>query len=62
MKDAGVKIPVVGVVKNENHKAKELLGNRELKDEYEKQIILANSEAHRFALGFHCKSRGRAFE
>lgn len=59
LRDAGVKIPVVSVVKNEHHKPKNILGNREIKDEYEKQIILANAESHRFALGFHRKSRGR---
>jgi len=59
LRDNNTKIPVVSVVKDEHHKPKEILGDKELKEKYEKQIILANSEAHRFALSFHRKSRGR---
>lgn len=59
LRDAGIKIPVVAVVKNERHKPKDILGDKSIKDEYEKQIILANAESHRFALSFHRKSRGR---
>ena len=59
LRDNNTKIPVVSVVKDEHHKPKEILGDKELKGKYEKQIILANSEAHRFALSFHRKSRGR---
>jgi excinuclease ABC subunit C len=59
LREKGVKIPVASVVKNEYHKPKDILGDRTLKESYEKQIILANSEAHRFALSFHRKSRGK---
>jgi len=45
-------IPVVSVVKNEYHKPREILGDKKWL-EYEKEIILSNSEAHRFAIGFH---------
>lgn len=55
----GVKIPVVSVVKDEHHRPKEILGDKTIKETYEKQIILANSESHRFALSFHRKARGR---
>jgi excinuclease ABC subunit C len=57
--DAGVRIPVVSVVKDERHKPKEILGEKSIREMYEKQIILANSESHRFALSFHRKARGR---
>jgi len=40
------------VVKNEYHKPREILGDKKWL-EYEKEIILSNSEAHRFAIGFH---------
>lgn len=53
------KLPVIGVVKNERHRPKRLLGPRQLlKDEnLVKEILLANSEAHRFALQYHRRRR-----
>ena len=48
-----IKIQVVSVLKNEHHKPKQILGNRILALKYESAILLANSEAHRFAIGFH---------
>lgn len=51
-------IPVVSVVKDERHKAREILGDKRwLK--YEKEIILSNSEAHRYAIGFHKQLRSK---
>jgi excinuclease ABC subunit C len=55
----GVSIPVMSVVKDERHRPKDILGDKKIKETYEKQIILANAESHRFALSFHRKSRGR---
>lgn len=49
----GYEIPIVGVVKNEHHKAKRFDGDTRHADLYERDILLANSEAHRFALSFH---------
>ncbi len=54
-------ISVVSVVKDERHKPKGLLGNEEFAKKYKKEILLANSESHRFAIGFHKKVRGRNF-
>ena len=59
LKEVGVKIPIVSVVKDERHRPKDILGDKSIKETYEKQIILANAESHRFALSFHRKSRGR---
>ena len=65
LKEWGFQIPVVGVVKDERHKPKDiligtatksrtsLLGSPGLSGAYEHMILLANSEAHRFAIGFH---------
>lgn len=53
LKGAGVIIPVVGVVKNERHKPKNIIGKSALVEKYEKEILLANSEAHRFAVTYH---------
>jgi excinuclease ABC subunit C len=50
-------IPVVGVVKDDRHKPKEIIGDLQLKEKYKKEILLANAEAHRFAVEFQKKRR-----
>jgi len=50
---AGLMIPVVGVVKNEFHRPGRLIGDRKAIEAYERDILLANAEAHRFALSWH---------
>jgi excinuclease UvrABC nuclease subunit len=57
----GIEIPVVGVVKDERHKPREILGPKDLAEKYRDQILLANSEAHRFAIQFHRKRRAKTF-
>ena len=52
-------IDIVSVVKDERHRAREILN---LKDRtLEKAILLVNSEAHRFAIGYHRRLRGKGF-
>ncbi len=53
----GVRIPIVSVVKDELHRPRGILGDEKMAQKYEKQILLANSEAHRFAIGFHREKR-----
>ena len=48
---------VVSVVKNEKHKPKALTGKTEIIDKYQKEILLANNEAHRFVIAYHKKLR-----
>ena len=55
------KIPVVSVVKDEKHKPKNILGDRDVTSKYEKEILLANSEAHRFAITYHRNMRAKNF-
>ncbi len=55
--DVGVMIPVIAVTKNTQHRVERLQGDRELSTKYEDSILLANSEAHRFAVAFHRKKR-----
>jgi excinuclease ABC subunit C len=50
--DNGVAIPVVSVVKDERHRAKEILGDKKWLA-YERDILLSNTEAHRYALKYH---------
>lgn len=58
LKDVGLMIPIVGVVKNEFHRPERLIGDRRSIEAYEKDILLANSEAHRFGIHWH-RSRRR---
>jgi len=59
LREAGVKIPVVGVVKDEHHKPKNIIGENKLIKKHEKEILLANSEAHRFAIKYHRQLRDK---
>lgn len=57
LKEAGVAIPVVGVVKDEHHKPREIRGATQYRTKYEKEILLVNHEAHRFAIKHHRRRR-----
>jgi excinuclease ABC subunit C len=59
LKELGIGIPVVAVVKDEKHRPREVLGGLRagIKDS---DAVLANSEAHRFSLAAHRKARSRA--
>lgn len=58
LKENMVGIPVVSVVKDERHKPKEILGDKKYL-KYEKEILLSNAEAHRYAIGFHTLLRNK---
>jgi len=60
LKKAGLDINVVSVVKDDKHKAREILGNGQSRA-LTKSILLANLEAHRFAIQYHRKLRGKKF-
>lgn len=57
LKKQGITIPVVAVTKDEHHKAREVLGDKKIIQQYEREILLANNESHRFALASHKKLR-----
>lgn len=60
LRKAGVAIPVVGVVKDDRHKPVRLIGDAKAASLFEKDILLVNAEAHRFAIEWHRKKlRGR---
>jgi excinuclease ABC subunit C len=61
LQDVGLSISVVGVVKNDKHQPERLIGPEALTSRFEKEILLANSEAHRFAITFHRKRRDKEF-
>ena len=54
-------IPIVGIVKNDRHKAERIIGDAGLIQRYTKEILLANAEAHRFAITYHRKRRNKDF-
>lgn len=61
LKKAGIMIPVIGVVKNERHQPERLIGDAHIAQAYEKDILLANREAHRFAISWHRQRRGKLY-
>jgi excinuclease ABC subunit C len=54
-------IPLVGVVKNAKHQPERLIGPEVLTVRFKREILLANNEAHRFAIVFHRKRRSKEF-
>ncbi len=56
--EAGVKIPVVAVVKDERHRPREVIGAHRASIT-EADAVLANSEAHRFSLARHRAARSK---
>jgi len=58
LKEVGISIPVVAVVKDERHRPREVIGGLRagIKDA---DAVLANSEAHRFSLTKHRQQRSR---
>lgn len=61
IENSSMNIPVVSVVKDDKHKAKGVLGGKELALKYKKEILLSNAEAHRFAIAYHKKLQRRNF-
>lgn len=59
LEEKGFNIDIVAVVKDEKHKAKELIGKKGIVEKWEKAILLVNNEAHRFAIAFHRKLRSK---
>ncbi|MFA5830661.1 MAG: UvrB/UvrC motif-containing protein [Candidatus Paceibacterota bacterium] len=59
LKKYGYAIPVLGVVKDEHHRPRKIIGNQVLARAHEAEILLGNGEAHRFAIAYHKKLRGR---
>ncbi len=57
LKTHNLNIPVVGVVKDEKHHPKQILGPERLIKEHKNTILLANGESHRFAITFHRSKR-----
>ena len=61
IKSVRMSTPVVAVTKDERHRAKDIKGDKDIVRKYEKEILLANSEAHRFAIKYHKDMRNKNF-
>ncbi|MDH5442537.1 MAG: GIY-YIG nuclease family protein [Candidatus Nomurabacteria bacterium] len=53
LREMGIEIPVVSVVKDDKHRAREILGLKKYREQNEREILLSNAEAHRFAINYH---------
>jgi len=51
-----MQIPIVGVVKDIKHRPRDIKGDRNLIAGRERDILLANAEAHRYAINYHRKT------
>lgn len=59
LRDMKLNIALVSVVKDEYHRPKKILGQEEIILKYEKEILLANFSAHRFAINYHRQKRDK---
>lgn len=59
LKELELHIPIVSVVKDDRHKAKAIMGNKELIESYKRGILTANLESHRFAVAYHRELRDK---
>jgi excinuclease ABC subunit C len=61
LRERNLTIPVMAVVKDEKHKAREILGLKKISEKYHKHIVALNAESHRFALKQHTLRRDKNF-
>lgn len=61
LQEKGFQIDVIAVVKDARHKPKALIGKASLIEDNKLSILLANQEAHRFAIAFHKNRRRKNF-
>jgi excinuclease ABC subunit C len=62
LQEYGYEIPIVSVVKDERHRPREILGDQNFARSHEKDILLANAEAHRFAVTYHRSTQRKSFQ
>ncbi|MFZ2151587.1 MAG: GIY-YIG nuclease family protein [Minisyncoccia bacterium] len=61
LSDYKLTIPLVSVVKNAAHKPDHFLGEHKFVEMYKQEILLTNSESHRFAMSYHTQLRNKNF-
>ena len=58
LKALDLTIPIVAVVKNAKHQPERVVGPQRLLRNHHDDVLLANAEAHRFAINYHRQKRG----
>lgn len=53
LKEYNLKIPIIGVVKDERHRPKAIVGDEKIINKHKYGLLLANNEAHRFSITLH---------
>ena len=61
LREIGRQVDLVSVIKDDRHKPKAFHGPEDVIKKYKKDILLANSEAHRFAIAYHRQKRSKEF-
>ena len=61
LREYKLSIPVVAVVKDDKHKARELLGQKKIIEKHHRKIVALNAESHRFAIKQHTRKRNKDF-
>jgi len=61
LKERGLVIPVVAVVKDDRHQPTRLIGPKTLLSIHQQSILHANAESHRFAITYHREKRRKGF-
>jgi|SRR3989344_4568764 len=61
LKKLNLNIETIALTKDEHHKPKSMTGDEKLIKQHKSAILLANSEAHRFAIAYHKKMRNINF-
>ncbi len=59
LKKSNLSIPTVAVTKDEKHRPVRFFGPQKLLQAYHDDILLANAEAHRFAITYHREKRAK---
>lgn len=59
LKKTGINAIVLSVVKDDKHKPIKILGDESYIHRYKQEVLLANAEAHRFALTYHRFKRSK---
>ncbi len=61
LREIGQDVAILSVIKDDRHRPKAFHGPEDIAKKYKKDILLANSESHRFAITFHKERRAKEF-
>lgn len=61
LKELGLEIPIVSIVKDEHHRPRQILGREHLRMVPEQDVLLANAAVHKKVLAFHRSRRDKTY-